>query len=800
MLAAQFITSRMPVRRVLAGAAGVLLAAQLAGAPAAFGAEAVTYLFPAPPSLPAFGPIRLANGKGYFMQAGIDVSFAVGRGGVDVAKQVGAGNAPFGGIVADGPIMVRQNGVPIKIVAVFGGRGFMQLVVRDDSGIQKPADLKGKTISVMSFQDTTYYALLGLLASAGLTKDDLNIQSAGPAGVWEFVATGKAAGMAGVPDWIPPVQAAGVKVRVIQTDEFFPHMAQAIGVSDQVIKDKPELRRQVRRGGAARHEGHHGRSQQGRRRFRLLRSGMEGQGRRGEGHLQLLRHAGLSGPAAARRDQCRAPAQPAGFLSREGHHPAQDADGGAVHQSVHQVSAAVPERPVARTTRGGYFFSVSSPRKAGIRSPPGWPPPTVMTIGSEPDRRIESARLAQFVRELLEAASVPTPARIGVGNVADLGEPARRLFPWRAARATLPRSSEEEDHEPGSNIRVERRAGAIVVLEADRAPGAIAMTRAMAEAIACARETHIGWCAARNITHAGAIGYFALQAAQAGFAGIVMTASGPLMAYHGARVAGVSTNPLAIAFPGNKRPPFLIDMSTSTVAMGKLLNARDSGREIPPDWGIDAQGRATTDARKVATLLPMAGPKGSGLSFMIECLCSLTVHNPIVATALEGGGSLDNPFLNGVALAIDLSAFGDAESIRREADRLGDAIADLRRRKVSKVFCSQANGEPQSCSSASGREYRCRAAPGSGCWRPPRVSASSRLRKVARTAGMRAAVLRMTDYFASGSGRSWMCTARGLLPLPPSISHGVRSPFVLHSPRPFQPAFGSSMRPSRPLA
>ena len=47
--------------------------------------------------------------------------------------------------------------------------------------------------------------------------------------------------MAGVPDWIPPVQAAGVKVKVIPTDEFFPHMAQGIGVSDQVIKDKPEL-------------------------------------------------------------------------------------------------------------------------------------------------------------------------------------------------------------------------------------------------------------------------------------------------------------------------------------------------------------------------------------------------------------------------------------------------------------------------------------------------------------------------------------------------------------------------------
>jgi len=203
--------------------------------------EKITYLFPAPPLLPAFGPIQLAKGKGYFSQAGLDVSFAIGRGGVDVAKEVGAGNAPLGGIVADGPILVRQNGVPIKIVAVFGGKGFMQLVVREDANIQKPADLKGKTSTVMSYQDTTFYALLGLLASAGLTQDDVEIQAAGPVGVWQMVATGRSAGMAGVPDWIPPLRAAGVPVRVLPTDEFFPHMAQGIGASDQIIKDKPDM-------------------------------------------------------------------------------------------------------------------------------------------------------------------------------------------------------------------------------------------------------------------------------------------------------------------------------------------------------------------------------------------------------------------------------------------------------------------------------------------------------------------------------------------------------------------------------
>jgi NitT/TauT family transport system substrate-binding protein len=154
---------------------------------------------------------------------------------------VGAGNAPLGGIVADGPIMVRGNGVPVKIVCVFGGRGFMQLVVREDSGIEKPADLKGKTITTMSYQDTTFYALLGLMASAGLTQNDVNVQQVGPVGVWQFVAEGKSQGMAGVPDWIPPITAAGVKVKVIPTEQFFPHMAQAIAVSDDMIKQKPQM-------------------------------------------------------------------------------------------------------------------------------------------------------------------------------------------------------------------------------------------------------------------------------------------------------------------------------------------------------------------------------------------------------------------------------------------------------------------------------------------------------------------------------------------------------------------------------
>ena len=307
---------------------------------------------------------------------------------------------------------------------------------------------------------------------------------------------------------------------------------------------------------------------------------------------------------------------------------------------------------------------------------------------------VQAADLERFAAALLAAAGVALP----------MAQEWAQSLVWANLRGTdshgvlripiyLDRlASKAMNASP--DIRVERRAGAIVLLEADRAPGAVAMTRAMDEAIARAREVHVGWCAARNITHSGAVGYFALQAAAVGMAGIVMSASGPMMAYHGAKVAGVSTNPLAIAFPARRRRPFLLDMSTSTVAMGKVLSARDAGQAIPTGWGMDAAGHATSDPRKVATLLPLGGPKGSGLSFMIECLASLTVGNPIIATALAAGGALDAPYLNGVAIAVDLAAFGDRDAILAEADRLGDQIAALPREDgIAQIFLPGERGD-----------------------------------------------------------------------------------------------------------
>ena len=206
-----------------------------------FALEKVTYLFPAPDFLPAFAPFQLAKHKGYFSDANLDVEFRLGKGGADVATQVAVGNADLGGGIGDTPIIVRANGLDIRGVALLGGRGLTQIGWRTDSGIEGPADLKGKSIGVLAFQDTTYYNILGVLASQGLTKDDADIQAVGPGGIIQLLISGDLDACSCVPEWIAAVQGAGIDMSQQPVDSVFPAMAQAIIASDKTISERPEM-------------------------------------------------------------------------------------------------------------------------------------------------------------------------------------------------------------------------------------------------------------------------------------------------------------------------------------------------------------------------------------------------------------------------------------------------------------------------------------------------------------------------------------------------------------------------------
>jgi ureidoglycolate dehydrogenase (NAD+) len=226
-------------------------------------------------------------------------------------------------------------------------------------------------------------------------------------------------------------------------------------------------------------------------------------------------------------------------------------------------------------------------------------------------------------------------------------------------------------------IRIRTETPASVLIEADRAAGPVAMMRGVAEAQRKAREAGVGLALVRATTHTAALGYYTLEIAKAGMAGIALAGSWPNVIYHGSRAAGVSTSPISIAVPGGE--PVVLDMATSIVSMGKLNQAKKAGKPIPEGWALDPKGNPTTDPQAAQTPLAMGGAKGSGLSFMVECLASLIAGNPLLAESLEGTPAGARHRQNGFVMAIDLAQFGDPENFRREVERLVKALKALPR-------------------------------------------------------------------------------------------------------------------------
>lgn len=220
---------------------GLALAAALAAASGpALALEPLTYLTPAPSFLPAFAPQTLAKVKGYYEEAGLDVTFAVGKGGADAAKQAAVGNADLAGAVIDTVMVVRGNGLPVRGVANLGTGAFYQVVVREDAGVDGLEDLAGKRVGVIGYQDTGYFNLRGALSTVGLTENDMEVQAVGVAGVVQLMISGDLDAMVGVPEFSYAIEQAGVPVETYLITDFFPGMAQAVVASETMIEENPE--------------------------------------------------------------------------------------------------------------------------------------------------------------------------------------------------------------------------------------------------------------------------------------------------------------------------------------------------------------------------------------------------------------------------------------------------------------------------------------------------------------------------------------------------------------------------------
>jgi ureidoglycolate dehydrogenase (NAD+) len=218
---------------------------------------------------------------------------------------------------------------------------------------------------------------------------------------------------------------------------------------------------------------------------------------------------------------------------------------------------------------------------------------------------------------------------------------------------------------------------ATFVLDCGHGFGPVAVMQAAALAVERAKKTGVCFGLVRETTHTGAIGRYAQWIAERDCAAIIIGAGPTLMAYHGARVASLSTSPIAIAVPSGNGP-IVLDMATSAVANGKILQGRATGQPLPENTVLTAEGEPTTDPNTAEILLPLGGPKGSGLGLMFEMLASVLAAAPIQARAL-GPEKRTRHTGNTAMLVIDIETFRPLAGFTKDADALAAIIKALPR-------------------------------------------------------------------------------------------------------------------------
>ena len=132
-----------------------------------------------------------------------------------------------------------------------------------------------------------------------------------------------------------------------------------------------------------------------------------------------------------------------------------------------------------------------------------------------------------------------------------------------------------------------------------------------------------------------------------------------------------STNPVCISMPGTAtQPPLLLDMATSTVAMGKVAVAKRAGKRMAAGNLIDAQGAPTDDPEVM-----FRDPRGSLLPFGAHKGYALAVLTELLAGAMSGGGTLqpENPRRGGTinnmfSVLVDPARLAGVDWMRREVD------------------------------------------------------------------------------------------------------------------------------------
>ena len=214
-------------------------------------------------------------------------------------------------------------------------------------------------------------------------------------------------------------------------------------------------------------------------------------------------------------------------------------------------------------------------------------------------------------------------------------------------------------------------AGALITVDGGMGYGQVIGHEAIEMAIQRARQFGVCVLSLRNSHHVGRIGHWGEQCASAGLVSthyVNVINRPPLVAPFGGSDARFATNPYCAAFPSPDGKPLVLDMATSTIAMGKVRMAMNKGEQVAPDTLIDHQGNPTRDPKVMWT-----DPKGAILAFGAHKGYSLAVVAELLSGALSGGGTVRdgkwqrNTITNNMlSILIDPGKLGGAESWQNE--------------------------------------------------------------------------------------------------------------------------------------
>ena len=232
------------------------------------------------------------------------------------------------------------------------------------------------------------------------------------------------------------------------------------------------------------------------------------------------------------------------------------------------------------------------------------------------------------------------------------------------------------------NIRVEREAAGMALVDGDNGMGHLVMRYATEKAIAKAKAAGVAWVGVKWSNHAGPASLYASMPLAHDMAGLYLAVGNAnhLPPWGGLDML-LSTNPIAVAVPAGEEPPIVLDMATTVAAYGKVKTKAQSGEMMPEGWMMDREGRPLTDPRRAndGFLLPIGGYKGYGLALIFGLLAGTLNGAAMGKDVVDFNADDTTPTNTGHAIvAINVEAFQPVAEFKKNVDAL---IRDLRAAK-----------------------------------------------------------------------------------------------------------------------